>query len=149
MLSRNLRWYIHVLIFWSLPFLLITTNVFFFFYLYFNCRIIKYCDGFCLILTWVWHRYIHMPPSSCSLLPPLSPGCHRALALGFQCHTANSHWPSVLHMVICVFQCYSLKSSHTLRPLPCPKVHSLFLFLLCCPAHRITSTIFLDAIHKC
>ena len=27
-------------------------------------------------------------------------------------HSSNLHWSSVLHMVICMFQCYSLKSSH-------------------------------------
>ena len=43
--------------------------------------------------------------------------CHRALALGSLCHTANSHWLSILHLVMYMFQYYSLKSSHHL-PLP-------------------------------
>ena len=41
-----------------------------------------------------------------------------------------------------MFQCYSLISSHTLLPLLCPKC----LCLLCCPASRVMSTIFLDSI---
>ena len=41
------------------------------------------------------------------------------LALGALLHTSNSHWLlSILHMVVCIFQCYSLKSSHPpLHPL--------------------------------
>ena len=47
-------------------------------------------------------RLAHLPPH------PTSLGCHRALALGSLCHTANSHRLSTLHMVVCMFQCYSL-----------------------------------------
>ena len=35
-------------------------------------------------------------------------------------HTANSHWLSVLHMVIFMFQCCSLHSAHPLLPPLCP-----------------------------
>ena len=48
----------------------------------------------------------------------------------------------ILHMVMYMFQCYSLKSSHPhLLPLS-PKVCSLHLCLLCRPACRIVVTIF-------
>ena len=45
---------------------------------------------------------------------PIPLGYHRALALGFLCHTSNAHLLPILHMVMCMFQCYSLKSSHPL-----------------------------------
>ena len=66
------------------------------------------------------------------LLPHLIPlGCYRALALSSLCHTANSHWLSTLHMVMYMFQCYSLKSCHLLSPQLWPKISSLCLHLHC------------------
>ena len=61
-------------------------------------------------------------------------------------HALNSHWSSILHMVMYMFRCYSLTSSHPLLLSLNPKVCSLSLCLLCCPAHRIIGTIFLDSI---
>ena len=53
-------------------------------------------------------------PENPSILPPHSIplGCLRALALGALIHASNLRWPSSLHMIMCMFQCYSLKSSH-------------------------------------
>ena len=60
---------------------------------------------------------IHMAPFSWTSLSPHTPlGCHRAWDLSSLCHTANSHWPSLLHMVMYMFQCYYLNSSHPLLP---------------------------------
>ena len=59
---------------------------------------------------------------------PISPGYRRAPPLGALCHTWNSHWLSILHMVIYMFQCYSLKSSHPLLFPLSPKVCSLHLY---------------------
>ena len=43
------------------------------------------------------------PPSGTSLLPYRTPlDSHRALGLSSLHQTANSHWPSILHMVIYV-----------------------------------------------
>ena len=125
-----------------------------------NWRIItlQYCDGShhhsCVMVhrsAWISLRYTcvpsilnlpsHLPPQ------PIPPGCQRALALGALYHTSNSHWLSVLHMVIYMFQCYSLKSSYPLLLPLSPKFCSLCLCLLCCPACRIISTIFLNSIH--
>ena len=51
----------------------------------------------------------HLPPHSTPL------GCHKApawgSALGSLHHIANSHWLSTLHMVMYMFEYYSLKSS--------------------------------------
>ena len=104
--------------------------------IYFNWKIItlQYCDGFCHTSTWIGHRYACVPLS----LPTLSPwGFPRALALGALLHALNWHWSSILHMVMYMFQGYSLKSSHPrLLPLS-PKFCSLYLCFLCCSASRI------------
>ena len=55
----------------------------------------------------------HPEPLSLLTPHPVPLGCPRALA---------SNWPSILHIVMYLFQCYSLKSSHPcLLPLS-PKV---------------------------
>ena len=79
------------------------------------------------------------------LLPHSTPlGCHRAPDLRSLCRTANFHWLSNLHMMMYVFQCYTLHSSHPLLPLG-PQVSSLCLHLHCCLANRFISTLFLDS----
>ena len=47
----------------------------------------------------------HLPPT------PTPLGYHRAPALGFLPLIANSHWLSMLHMVMCRFQYYCLSST--------------------------------------
>ena len=58
-------------------------------------------------------------PEPLSDLPPHSIllGCLSVLALSALFHALNLDWSSVSHMVIYMFQCYSLKSSHS-RLLP-------------------------------
>ena len=61
---------------------------------------------------------------------PIPLGYPRAPALCVLIHALNLHWSFVLHMVIYMFQCYSLRSSHP-RPLPqSPKDRSIPLCLL-------------------
>ena len=82
----------------------------------------------------------HHPPHSISL------GCPRAPALGARRHASNLYWSSVLHMIMYMFQCCSLRSSHP-RLLPqSPKVCSLHLCPFCCLTHRVIVTIFLNGI---
>ena len=69
------------------------------------------------------------PPPSHSI--PL--GCLRSPALDALLHALNLHWSSILHMVMYMFQYYSLKPSHPHLLLLSPKVCSLHLCLLCCP----------------
>ena len=60
---------------------------------------------------------IHPLPFKTPSHLPLHPtplGCHRAPGLGSLHHTGNFHQLSVLHMVMYMFQCYSLNSSHPL-----------------------------------
>ena len=119
--------------------------------LFFNWRIITL--QYCHISIWIGHKRTcvpslpNPPANNPTHLPPhaIPPGCqstHRAWSLG-----ANSHWLSVLHMVTYIFQCYSLKSSHPLLLPLSPKVCSLCLCLLGCPACRIISILFLDSIY--
>ena len=117
-------------------------------FIHFNWRIItfQYCDDFCHTSTWIGCGYTCVPPSW-TLLPPPFPPCPSGLS-----QSTDSGYPAscieftliiVLHMVMYMFQCYSLKSSHPhLLPLS-PKVCSLHLCLLCRPACGIVVTIFL------
>ena len=84
---------------------------------YFNWGIItlQYYDGFAI------HRHesatgahVSLHPEPPSHLPPHSIplGCPKAPGLSALLHALNLHWSSVLHMVIYMFECYSLKSSH-------------------------------------
>ena len=93
----------------------------FFFVSFLNWRIIalQCCDGFCHTSTWFSHRYIYAPPSWTSLPLPIPSHPSRlsqSTRFSSLCHTANSHWLSILHMVMYMFQCYSLYSSHPLLP---------------------------------
>ena len=78
-------------------------------------------DSLFIILWWFLpyinmnQEYVYMCPlplesPSHPSLHPISLGCHRAMALGSLPHTPIYHWLSMLHIVIFMFQCYSLKS---------------------------------------
>ena len=89
-----------------------------------------------------------------SHLPPhrIPPGCPRAPALSALLHALNLHCLSVLHMVIYLFQCYSLKSSHPCLLPQSLRVCSLHLCLFCsfcCLLYRVNITIFLNYIYMC
>ena len=124
----------------------------FFKIIYFNWRLItlQYCGGFCHTLTWISHGCTCVPhPELPSRLPPhpIPLGHPSAPALSALSHASNLHWSSISHMVIYMFQCSSLKSSHP-RLLPqSPKVCSLHLCLFCCLAYRVVVTIFLNSIY--
>ena len=83
----------------------------------------------------------HMPPPHPTLL-----GLHRTPALGSLCDTAVSRWLAALYMVMYMFQCYPLHSSHPLLPLHVQN-SALYVCLLCCPAGRTISTTFLGSIY--
>ena len=120
-------------------------------FIYFNWRIRLYN----IVMVFTIHQHelaivmCPLPPESPPTSLPIPPGCHRAPALGSLHHTPNHHWLSILHMVMYMFQCYSPKSSHLLLFPRSPKVCFLHLCLLCCPACRMVSTIFLDSIYIC
>ena len=88
--------------------------------------------------------HLNIPPTALPT-PPLR--SLQSPTLNSLSHTANSHWLSILHMVIYMFPFYSLHISYPLLPpAPCPHVYSLCLCLHCCPPNRFISTIFLDSI---
>ena len=67
-------------------------------------------------ILWWFFPYIDMNQPWVYKCPPilnLPPSCPSAPALSALLHALNLHWSSILHMVIYVFQCYSLKSSHS------------------------------------
>ena len=122
-----------------LPFLTFLKNLF-------NWRLItvQYCSGFCHTLTQISHGCTCVPqPEPPSHLPPhLIPQGHpRAPALSALSHALNLDWQSVSHMVIDMFQCYSLKPSHPHFLPQSPKACSLYLCLFCCLAYRVIVTI--------
>ena len=121
-------------------------------FIYFNWRLItlQYCSGFCHTLTWISHGCTCVPyPEPPSKLPPhpIPLGHPSAPALSTLPHVLNLDWRSVSHMIIYMFQCYSLKSSHP-RLLPqSPKDCSIHLCLFCCLAYSVIVTIFLNAVY--
>ena len=91
-----------------------------------------------------------MSPPSWTSLPSPTPSHPARLSqspgLSSLCHTAHSHWLSRSHVIMYMFPCYSLNSSHPLLPLLGPRVCSLCLYVHCFPANRFISTILLDSI---
>ena len=89
------------------------------------------------------------PPSWPSLPPPTLSHLSRLLqspSLSSLSHSANSHWLSLLPMVVYMLPCHSVHSSYP-PYYPCPLVSPLCLCLHCCPANRFISTIFLDSVY--
>ena len=87
---------------------------------------------------------LKLPPTSFPI-PSLShPSAPATSALP---HASNLDWWSISHMVIHMFQCYSLKSSHSCLLPQSPKVCSLHLCLFHCLAYKVIVTIFLNSIY--
>ena len=75
----------------------------------------------------------HLPPRIISMDHPLAP------APSILYPASNIDRRFVSYMIVYVFQCHSLKSSHPL-PLPqSPKVRCTHLCLFCCLAYRVTN----------
>ena len=72
---------------------------------------------------------------------PIPLGCPRAPAMCALFHVSNWHWSSVLHMIIYMFQCYSVNSSHPCLLPQSSNVCSLHLCFFCCPVNRIIITV--------
>ena len=96
---------------------LLSVHSFYVILFFFNCRLItlKYCSGFCHTLAQISHRCTCVPqPDPPSHLPPhpIPQGHPSALTLSTLLHASNLDWQSISYMIIYMFQCYSLKSSH-------------------------------------
>ena len=124
----------------------------FFFFFCFSWRLItlQCCSVFCHTWIWISHGFTCVPhPKPPSHLPPhpIPLGHPSAPALSNLSHASNLDWRSVSHMIIYMFQCYSLRSSHP-HPLPqSPKDCSIHLCLFFCLAYRVIITIFLNSIY--
>ena len=129
-------------------FVMLCYIIFFFFFFFFFYFTIFY--WFWHTLTWIHHRYTHVPhPKPPSHLPPhtIPLGHPSAPALSTLYLALNLDWRFISHMIIYMFQFYSLKSSHP-RLLPqSPTVCSLHLCLFCCLTYRVVVTIFLNSIY--
>ena len=102
-----------------------------------NWITLQYCGGFCHIFTWISHGCTCVPhPDPPSYLPPhpIPKGHPGVPALSALSHASSLDWRSISHMIIYMFQCYSLKSSHPCLLPQSPKVCSLYLCLFCCLA---------------
>ena len=126
--------------------------ILFFKFIYFNWKLItlQYCGGFCYTLTWISHGCTYVPhPEPPSHLPPhhIPQGCPSAPTLSALFHALNLDWSSISHMVIYMFQCYSLKSSHPHLLPQSPKVCFSYLCLFCWLAYRVVITIFVNSIY--
>ena len=62
-------------------------------------------------------------------------------------HASNLDWRSISHMIIYMFQCYSLKSSSPCHLPQSPKDCSIHLCLFCYLAYRDIITTFLNSIY--
>ena len=120
------------------------------FFCYFNWRIITILWWFLPYFNMNWPQVYmcpHHPKPPLILLPTLSPWVVPERQLWVSASCIELTLLSILHMVMYMFQCYSFKLSHPLLLALSPKVDSLHFCLLCCPAYRIISTIFLDSIY--
>ena len=99
---------------------------------------------------WLSHGCTRVPqPESHSLLPPhpIPLGQPSAPALSTLSHASNLDWRSVSHIIIHMFQCYSLRSSHPCHLPQSPKDCTIHLCLFCCLIYRAFITIFLNSIY--
>ena len=128
--------------------------LFFFPFIFISWRLMtsQHCSGFCHTVTWISHGVTCTPhPEPTSHFPPhpIPQGHPSAPALSTLSHASNVVWQSVSYMVIYMFQCYYLRSSHP-RLLPqSPKDCSIYLCLFCCLKYRVITTIFLNSIYMC
>ena len=102
----------------------------------FNWRlnILQYCSGFChtLISISLGCTYILHPEPPSQFPPhPIPQGHPSASTLRTLSHASNLDWWSLSHMIIYMFQCYSLKSSHPLEESKRLFYTSVSLFLSC------------------
>ena len=123
-ISSSIRFIAHPILVSNFP----HSSCLFFFSVLFIYFTLQYCSGFCHTLTWISHGCTCVPhPEPPSYVPPHPiPQRHpSAPALNTLSHALNLDRWSVSHMVIYMFQCCSLKSSH-----PCPLPESISLFFI-------------------
>ena len=80
---------------------------------------------------------------------PIPQGHPSAPALSTLSHASNLDWRSVSHMIIYMFQCHSLRSSHSHLLPQSPKDCCIHLCLFFCLTYRAIVTVFLNSIYMC
>ena len=119
--------------------------LFFFPFIFIRWRLItlQYCSGFCHTLTWISHGFTCVPYLN---LPPPSPshpsGSSQCTSPEHLPHASNLGWWSVSPLIVYLFQCYSLRTSHPRLFPQSLKVCSVHLCLFFCFAYRVIITIF-------
>ena len=102
----------------------------FFPFIFISWRLItlQYCSGFCHTLTWISHGFTCVPHPNHPLLSP-SPshpsGSSQCTCPEHLSHASNLGWWSFSPLIIYMFWCCSLKTSH---PRLLPESKSLFSF---------------------
>ena len=96
---------------------------------------------------WIYMCSTSQTPSH-HLPHPIPLGHPRAPALSTLSYALNLDWRSVSHMIIYMFQCYSLKSSYPCLLPQSPKDCSIHLCLFCYLVYRVIVTIFLNSIYR-
>ena len=111
---------------------------------------LQYCSGFCHTLTWISHGFTCVPHPVWSPFPPPSPshpsGSSQCTSPEHLSHASNLGRWSVSHLIVYLFQCYSLRTSHPCLLTQSPKVCSICLCFFFCLAYRVIITIFLNSI---
>ena len=97
---------------------------------------LQHCSGFCHTLTWISHGFTCVPhPEPPSHLHPPSPsppsGSSECTSPEHLSHASNLDWRSVSHLIIYMFRCCSLRSSHP-RLLPQSPKADFWTFSLFC-----------------
>ena len=131
-----------------------STVSFIYLFIFISWRLItlQYCSGFCHTVTWISHGFTCVPHPNPPLPPPSPPnfsGSSQCIRPEHLSHASNLGWWSVSPLIIYMFRCCSLETSHR-RLLPqSPKVCSVHLCLFFCFAYRVIITIFLNSIYMC
>ena len=127
----------------------------FFKFIYFSWRLIftlQYYSGFCHTLIWIRHGHACVPhpePPSHLHPHPIAQSHPSAPALSTLFYASNLDCRSVSHMIIYIFHCYSLKSSHPCLLPQSPRDCSIHLCLFCSLTYRVIITKFLNSIYIC
>ena len=98
-----------------------------------------------VLVSTVQHNQLYLYIYPLLLEPPSASPSHpsgssQSMKVSSLCYRATSHPLPVLHMVVCICQCYSSNS-------PCLHVHSLYLHLYSYLENRFICAVFLESMY--